>query len=369
MMTTKTSPTELFKAPFSVYDFFGYLGPAVVFIVCIYLFESAARPFASAYPQPVLSLIERIVPKEPTSFIVQGGLAFICLLAAYVCGHVIASFGSFILDRTMVSKAHGYPLQRLLKLFPKPETERRLKTSQYFYRNVIFWGNFLLWLFLVLVMCDLTEFKYILGILAGAVALIPIYLCLVVYSERYESTKKLDALLYWITIILSGLYNLGWWFLNRFFRWDESFHPELIAQYRDAFRKAVGIDPVEAKTDNYWFSVFYVYSKSEFFKSMLTNWLHLYSFARNVASAFYLAFFYGAVYLIALKFFRADVGKKGLYCLFGTLAFYFALAVLMAVRFYYLYFTYYSKSLYRAFVFLSRHPSEGATVQTALTEE
>src|SRR5687767_12273949 len=105
---------EYLKPPFSAYDFFGYLIPAFLFLLCVYLFELSAKRFIPDYHQPFRSICELTLPAKDAQFFFQAGYVVGFVLAAYVCGHIIGTISSVLLDRTLVSKAHGYPSERLI---------------------------------------------------------------------------------------------------------------------------------------------------------------------------------------------------------------------------------------------------------------
>jgi len=93
----------------------------------------------------------------------------------------------------------------------------------------------------------------------------------------------------------------------------------------------------------------YIADKSEIMHKIIINWLNLYSFMRNLAMAFYLAFIYTTISL-SVDGHQLPKGE-GLCAMYLPVAL-FGLAMLSLLRFYYLYSAYYTKFLYRAFVYL-----------------
>ena len=64
-----------------------------------------------------------------------------------------------------------------------------------------------------------------------------------------------------------------------------------------SFKIIFGIDPYRASSDNFWLCKMYIARHSPEFNRNLTYWLDMYTYARNLATAFYLAFLYGFAFV------------------------------------------------------------------------
>jgi hypothetical protein len=85
---------------------------------------------------------------------------------------------------------------------------------------------------------------------------------------------------------------------------------------------------------------------------MAVNWLNLYSFARNLAMSFYLTFLYTGISFCIQR--GLIFGSHRLtVVLFPFIL--FVLFVIMLQRYHYLYHSYFSKFILRAFVVLRSH--------------
>jgi hypothetical protein len=123
-------------------------------------------------------------------------------------------------------------------------------------------------------------------------------------------------------------------------------------RYLQFFNERFGIDPLHAGSDNFWLSKMFVAYESPAFNSNLTYWLNMYTYTRNLSTAFYIAFIY-AFFFVYLQYPWGSLnGTTGLFVLLSMPLGYFVLSGILAVRFRYIYVGYYNRFLYRCFVFL-----------------
>ncbi len=122
--------------------------------------------------------------------------------------------------------------------------------------------------------------------------------------------------------------------------------------YLKAFENKFGMDPRHAGSDNFWLCRMFVANQSPEFNQNLTYWLDMYTYARNLATACYIAFLY-CFFFVYLQYPRQSLHPgQGLFILMSIPLGYLAMAGILAVRFRYIYVGYYNRYLFRCFLFL-----------------
>jgi hypothetical protein len=103
-------------------------------------------------------------------------------------------------------------------------------------------------------------------------------------------------------------------------------------------------------TDGFWLPYLYVLDHSPNLAPILTNWLRLYAFNRNVATAFYAASLYLGVWTAHASGVLKGLAEpdKQLFGFYPVVV--FLLSFVMLVRFYYLYHCYFTKNIVRGFI-------------------
>ena len=124
--------------------------------------------------------------------------------------------------------------------------------------------------------------------------------------------------------------------------------------YRKLFRELFEIDARKAGTNNFWLPFCFVREESEKFHARLAYWYNRYGYARNLATTFYLAFFYCFTLLFAGRRLLAGQSDYWTFLTFSIPAGSLACAFLLLGRFFYLFSAAHSKFLYRAFVYLAQ---------------
>lgn len=140
-------------------------------------------------------------------------------------------------------------------------------------------------------------------------------------------------------------FNIFAHFIEHFVGLNESFDANFIQKYSEQFTKTFGL-PLDKNTGTniYWLSYCAVTNESEHLKNMLRHFLRLYGFARNLSTSFYIVFL-----LVVLEV--LFVNGNSLLMKTGGILF-FGLSFIMLTRYYYLYYNYYSKIVFRSFVYL-----------------
>lgn len=384
-MSVEEHALSSFRAHLTAYDLLGYLAPGASFLLCILGFEHLAREVSASsvavIHTPILSLFgdgfSSIARKD--SWAVEFLVVLSCAGLAYVAGHVIASLSALALDRAYVEKGHGYPLQSLLGKVSMSGTS---KVSADFARAAFMILN--LWLlagylslpnaplanqFLPRPLTDFFPnalspitflfFRRVLGwllllLVAAKLALSPQWARHQGQSAWiYETFIGSCVVLVATSLIKTAAYPARGvtGFFSNYLHTRSPLDEETVRAYKDRLGKLLRLEPKWTSSSPYWFTVIPVRASGPAISESADNWLRLYSFARNLGTAFYLAFVYAYVWWLnfgtAIQF-RSQADRDVLFLLPLAL---FSAAFVMMLRFYYLYADYYTRYLVRAFVY------------------
>lgn len=272
-----------------------------------------------------------------------------CLI--YLAGQLISSIANFFLDRIFVHKCYGYPYEHLLLAGIKERVFVDYFSRRY-YRGSIFWLHVAAFFYMLHgIYNSCRAYLWVAWICTG------IFLCVFVIRIFTHSLYKKYS---WAESILKPiikLYVLPYKMLiNPIQKINQTAKPmqqQVVEKYKSLFKKDFQIDPEFAESDNYWLSLYYVRQKDPRMSQLVHRWHQTSVFARNMAASFYTTFCYSSIVLWYETLwknhpiqsphdFRIAVALSGL----------FVLAMFLVIRFYYFYVSYYSKCLFRAFVFL-----------------
>jgi hypothetical protein len=359
MSTESSPPTPRAAAwPFDAYDAFGYLAPGATLLAVASAFELSLRWYALD-KDTTLAVARYARAALQTHWSLPVLFLALTIVAAYVAGHIVSSFSGLFLDRGLVVRGYGYPYETLLGIRRRRSLHLQLVSGSH--KAAFFWlnayllarwvsqgtGSRVAWtgvwlseLALVLVAgLGITSIACRLGLLQAFTRHD--------HVARRQAYRRLATAGRWAARV--G-YELLAWPISRYIDTRSSFTPQLVSEYRRLFRQATGFPSTTAKTNNYWFSQLFVSSRSREATTTLMKWLYLYSFSRNLAAAFFL--------VLPLASARLWLGGySGL--TMQSVTFWLPLVswfsgAMMLLRYYYLYAGYYSKYLFRAFVFLAR---------------
>ena len=127
---------------------------------------------------------------------------------------------------------------------------------------------------------------------------------------------------------------------------DKRFPIKFILRYKKLFREYYGMDPNAIAQENYWLAFFRVSSFSQPNASLIKTWLHLYGFSRNSSAAAYLIL---TVMVVCFYFYPSSYNTFARFEA-GVL---FIIAVILGIRYWLLYSSYYTKNIIRAFIEVS----------------
>lgn len=358
--------------PLTPYDFLGYLAPGGTLLLCLALFDHTLRRIM---PRPKYLLHTPLLSafKEmwPTGTDLLSATVFLLILSglAYIAGHLVSSVSAICMDRIFIAKGYGYPFEVLLNL---PNNQRQsTEVSKSYYKGLFFWVNvyfvirFYSELPASIVSPPIAAYSARAGNYVGwfivAITVLKIFI-----GIKYTTSNGVNK---WISETRGFRFfsPIFCWLINRTFpifydipartissylHTRSSFSAEFITRYKTLFAEQFQFDPELEGTNNFWLTSLYVKARSEALSQMATNWLSLYAFARNLATAFYMGFIYCVVVLWMRSDLVQNTNVDNAYVLLTPPAIYFVAAFFMLMRYYYLYVSYYSKFTFRSFVLL-----------------
>ena len=241
--------------------------------------------------------------------------------------------------------------------------------SRGFYRGLFFWLNTYL-VFRLLAYFFVTHSVSVFsaaffnnGLLVAEIA-IALAVILKVGQSTFRNQPRLKPLRQWRVAEWSA--QFARWYLSCLFpvlfnffnnmveahsRTTYPFDQEFRTAYQREFENAFKIDASKAGTDNFWYCKMYIATEAPHFDKSLNYWMYLYSFSRNLSTAFYAAFFYAQAFTY-LQYESVERGILDGVGFISTLPFaYLALSIALLARFKYIYFGYFNRFLFRAFLY------------------
>lgn len=351
-------PTEKIIVPVSHYEIFGYLFPGATCILSIFLFEFWSKNYLDKLGMihtPIYTIFYNCSKIEKRSW--DFSLIFLVSLfiAIYISGHIIASISSLLIDRILIKRGYGYPHSFLLNPSSNPQYDDEGKLSAEFYKGAFFWINlFVIYLYLLdFVRKEFVGMSVFIEKAFIGIAFSPILVFIMYIFIRWIWWKKKSKWAYnCLTICFSFLYEKFTKLLSEYLGTREAFTNEFILLYKKYYKATFNISAENKDTNNYWLPNFYVCLKSPEFKAKLDDWRKLYSYARNLSTAFYIAFLYCFIQIFIQSTIYMRVDKYELFVIFLIPLFFFICSFIMLYRYYYLYINYYSKSIYRMFIII-----------------
>jgi len=351
--------------PIKAYDFFSVILPGGSLLFCCFYFEELYRGSAGRFYSslPVHWIFQKTWHDAPNN-IAQSVSLGVSLFVVYLSGQVVSSVANFFLDRILMYKCYGYPYQfLLLREQCKPDAVK--KRSRQFYRGSIFWLHCATFALAIYCVTWWPIFAVIAVSLYGLWLVVVAWRVLCKIIEKSGRNGRLYTLLEeWRVKFLRNFakpYNSVTNFIEKTNRTNSEFEKPFIDKYIELFRKDFGMEPKEVGSNNYWFALFYVRRQDPQLHDSIVRWYQTSIFARNMAISFYMAFLYSVGFLFfehLPTFFSSDLSApvqaldiKTVHIAI-TLYLLLNLAIFMTVRFHYFLICYYSKCLFRAYVFL-----------------
>jgi hypothetical protein len=306
------------------YDFFGYLIPGLILLFSVFLAHigaSTKQPFMQYFKD-----IDFLRAKFET--IPSVAAVAVVVVLAYVLGHVVGSVAAFFFEKLVVKNIYGYPYKYLLFCECGKDDDRSTAYKALTVCIYIFIIVFIVWT------------RQVRGILMdwwGVVAVLFAY-CFYVY--RY-STSKAKKELSWF---LSRVFWVVEWVCGHFVSQHQPFPEKFRSAFFVKFKKEFGFDfDSEIAPEVFWAIYWHVATGNEYVRAKIEKWMILYSFMRNLGCSLLMS----AIVISVPQIYYAE---KSVFIQLCALAL-VGLSSIFMIRYYYLYYNYYSKNTFRAFVF------------------
>jgi hypothetical protein len=344
-----------FSLPFNSYDFFGYLLPGTLFA------------FGGAYVFWDKLPLESCLTQESkiNAFIVV--LVLLGLLAGlYFIGQIIGSISHLLYDRLLVRNIIGYPFQYILDLKPRPEDSMRIT-------------------YLLLLVCGL---QYIIApTLYELLCMTPLvniaWICTIIWVTFWTCVFILAFSLRFCLVFsrISGMDNYGrkktkkrdddensiendglmkkfccggvrvLWYLSVLLRkissTDTKVNKEIRKKFIDGVKTDYEIDLEKEEnynSDAYWIAYIGLLNANQKHGAKIENWLNLYGCLRNYSCVFLILSI-----VIAVKQWGEMVNDVTAVSDTKILLAFLGLSFILFIRYWIIFFGYYSKYIIRAF--------------------
>jgi len=355
------------KVPFDVYDFFGYLFPGAVFGIGLLVNWAFFQPGDFDMHAGLTHLSTLF-----NQFQFVGGVLLLgaILVTFYLLGHVVASFGSLVFEKYFLKGIFGYPTQYYLNL--RERHQRRFSESLY---KIVF------------LLCHATLIAGVLSIRystlfaafewLGIALLVMVVFRLVTVFVRPSVQKAMSKSTGATTAVSASVTAVHWIVANTIDRVFQMvfgstdvlkpFHSSFVERFKLKFKAdfgldvdwlssgrtsvaAAGVKETKVKvpdTNVFWLSHIYLVQNFPQALPTVRNFLHLYSFTRNVASASFLLIIAA---LVAHYNFRQQLHYLEVHNVVLYLSSLYVIGVVMLLRYFYLYSSYFTKYILRAYL-------------------
>jgi hypothetical protein len=346
--------------PFNTYDVFGYLIPGAVFGLFSFLTEFWMKSTFQIEHAPIFTLLELFVDIDSSTSTMRAiTFLLIILIILYFFGHLIATISSLYIDRTLIRKGYNYPIIGLMTNMVYHE-DHHAKTirSNFVVLNAALCIYILLLLFPALFNLRSVCEEVVLHIL-GSFFLIVFFFGL---SMSFTNARSL----FWMKSsrtrnFFSNIYTRISNILGRIVGTSDQMSSEIIEKYKRFIKYELKLDPNSGSSEIYWLSYIYIIRNSESLNGLILNWLHLYSFARNVATSMFSCLIYISLLLTVNTHSGSGIQnwpRVEALILIAILSFVYMSSILFLIRYYYLYYSYYSKFIIRSCVHLFNEDSD-----------
>lgn len=328
------------KSQIDLYDTFGYLVPGAIFI----FFLSVS--IASWHQVSIKDAYN--FTSNLNAYIYITSIIFF-LASSYISGHIIASVAEIIFDRIFVGKIFQYPYSNLFF-----DTRESKSNKSNFYRSFVT---------LVYLECiSISTIPYTSHqIFQYTAALIPSFTAIFLVLRWIQkvgikrkssikpkiiqsSLRTASHVLNIFAFLLSRPFSLAENFLNKLLGFDKPFPQKIRDQFKEKFiRDFGGFSEEDMRSELYWLPYWKVTEESEHMRDRLNKFLSLYGMTRNASVSLFLS-----AMAISLPGYFYNLNYHLPYS--GTIL--ILLSIVLSIRYYYIYFHYYSKSVFRTYLIM-----------------
>ena len=328
--------------PFSMYDFFGYLFPGLILVLGLFLygyFELHLRNSILEDQRQLLLDLKKIFEMSPLIF---GTLLMLMgLVGVYLIGHVVATISHIIIDRLIVGNVIQYPYTLFLRI-----SKKQRAVADIVNRVAIFL------FFSMIVFCLIANFTqenliatiFFKVFFVALCVLVFIRICLIIIRAYKEESKWPDdhKVYMWLIKESQSFDRIFTKPIQQILMIDKPFEDEQAECIRNRIKTKLNLDSEKAGSDNFWYPCLYS-MRNETYAKMIYNWLHLYSLNRNVCTSFFI--------LLLIPVYSSF--HSGNYNHSVWISVTSALMLFFGGRYLMLYYTYYTKNVFRSFMILT----------------
>lgn len=314
------------------YDFFGYLIPGFILLaILVFVHITFAYSGVGNYPEIKDIATFDIKPYQAIA------ISLIIILVSYVLGHVIASVASFVFEKFVIKSIFGYPYHLLL--FSKPERielfgneayeKMQLTAEKSKATTIIAYLLFSLFCFFPKSMIDFIMSYYLI------IALIVILW--VFYRDDFSSELK------FIRSFFSYAFEKIESIVSLFSGHNRPMPIPMRRLFFNKFEREFKVSHKDLDSEIFWAVYWKITKNDAYIKGKIDKWLVLYSFMRNLGCALLLS----ALALASRQLMLGQSFQLGIHS-FSLLV----ISVILTIRYYYLYYSYYSKSIFRIYIYM-----------------
>ena len=321
------------------YDFFGYLMPGlIVFLAAFVAFQQIV---SNCTQGRAITIIQESAAGLSTT--VFSAASALIILGCYLIGHLSSSISSFFFDKMLVRNVLGYPFQMLL-FDDNSNWDYRSSAYRAYISSTLLSIFFYVFGFKIPIMVVTIDYSHLLYLL---------FALLILQGINGQIFRHLPVALssnttHWMHLvykIVAVPFWLSEFFAVQFLGLTKTFPPAVKDRIQDKFNSIFKM-PLSATlaSESYWAVYWYVTSSNQYLRIKIDKWLVLYGFMRNTSCAA----------LLASIILSVPSRNYGITSEFNGLAakFLYISARVFSFRYYYLYFGYYTKTIFRAFAFI-----------------
>lgn len=314
------------------YDFFGYLIPGFI-LLAILIFVHITFAYSNIEKCPGVKDIITFDIKS-YQFI---AVSLIVILVSYVLGHVIASVASFVFEKFVIKNIFGYPYHLLLfneaeriklvgnEAYTKLQlTAERAKAATIF--AYIFFSAFCF--FPINIINFIFSYYLVVGLF---------FVLWVFFHSDFSSELE------FIRSILSYPFGKIENIVCLFSGHNRPMPSSMRKLFFKKFEREFKVSHKELDSEIFWAVYWKVTKNDAYIKGKIDKWLVLYSFMRNLGCALLLS----SVALASRQLVLGQSFQLGIHS-FALLV----ISVILTIRYYYLYYSYYSKSIFRIYLYM-----------------
>lgn len=352
--------------PFSSYDFFGYLMPGFIFLLSLFgWFKYAEFDFLKNVVMPFKGGIN-----IGNSLLIL----FFVFSLSYFIGHLIGAVSHILYDRMLIRSCIGYPIHYILNTGKTPSLFTRtlyligilifcfiLILPGLFELCYLFWNSDLYQLnvcsedgILYLGMSCAIPQEYNISIFSSVIFVILAFFILFLINIRLrilcKTEKQKKNFPNWMIDASHFLKENVFYPIRKLTATDTLVNYSVRQKFNRRLKREFDVSGWSKGSDSFWLASMRL-AKNKEIDSKLMNWLNLYGCLRNYSCAFaLLAIIIASNHWYLIVFNHQMTGLKGSRILLASLI----ISFVLFLRYWIIYFSYYSKYLIRAYAYLSK---------------